>query len=141
MPSRMDVQCALNAQLDIWWQASSWERGLPLDAEDPMKKEREAGGRRKRSIDTFELWRQFWRSHPRLKEGGNGVGRPVGKRKRIQETADHEASKPKQAANFMRNCSVRNFSGWGSRRRFRLETGRLLKISNLIGLLLLVISR
>lgn len=39
----MDVQCALNAQPDIWWQASSWERGLPLDAEDPMKKEREAG--------------------------------------------------------------------------------------------------
>ena len=50
--------------------------------------QREAGGRRKRSIDTFELWRQFWRSHPRRREGGNGlVGRPVGKRKRIQETA------------------------------------------------------
>ena len=45
MPSQMDIQCALNAQLDIWWQASSWERGLPLDAEDPMKKEREAGGK------------------------------------------------------------------------------------------------
>ena len=39
----MDIQCALNAQLDIWWQASSWERGLRLDAEDSMKKEREAG--------------------------------------------------------------------------------------------------
>ena len=58
-------------------------------------------------------------------EGGNGVGRPVGKRKRIQETAatttrraDARTPWPKlaEAANFMRNCSVRNFSGWGSRR-------------------------
>ena len=54
------------------------------------------------------------------REGGSGsVGRWVdqwesgrGPRKRRRRPR----SKPKQATNFMRNCSVRNFSGWGSRR-------------------------
>ena len=87
-------------------------------------------GEEERSIDTFEFWRQIWPSHPRGSESTCSMATGRGSEREIDGEGAASASATRrgreaEAANFMRNCSVENFSGWGSRRWRRETDGRV----------------